>query len=456
MLACYRVLAAHLDHFGSDGLGALIVSMTRNVSDLLGVYVLAREAGLLIYQPDGPACRLPVVPLFETIDDLERSASIMDVFLRHPITRASLAWQQSERGGTDPVQQVMVGYSDSNKDGGLLASQWGLYRAQAALTATGRQNGVRIRFFHGRGGTISRGAGPTHRFINGLPPDALAGDLRLTEQGETISQKYANRVTAAHNLELLLAGTVGATLSGRSAPPEPHPLEGVMDDLAAESRVAYQALLQSDGFLTFFSQATPIDAVEASRIGSRPARRTGRRTLADLRAIPWVFSWSQSRFYLSGWYGLGTALAGLRERSPEIFDALSIAKLEQRWPPVHYFLSNAATAIATADPDIMTLYAGLVEEAAIRDRLMEMIMTEYSRTHDMLSAVYGGPLAQTRPQIHRVLGFRVHALAPLHRQQVALLREWRDRRNHGTEADTVLPQLLLTVNAIAAGLGATG
>ena len=458
VLACYRVLAGHLERFGSNGLGALIVSMTRGVSDLLAVYVLAREAGLLIYQPDGPACQLPVVPLFETIDDLTRSPDIMDTFLRHPVTQASLAWQQSERATDTPVQQVMVGYSDSNKDGGLLASQWGLYRAQSALTETGHRNGVRVRFFHGRGGTISRGAGPTHRFINGLPAQALAGDLRLTEQGETISQKYANRVTAAHNLELLLAGTVGATLGRRGAPSEPTSLEGVMDDLATASREAYQTLLQSEGFLTFFSQATPIDAVEASRIGSRPARRTGRRTLADLRAIPWVFSWSQSRFYLSGWYGLGTALAGLRERSPDTFDALAIAKLEHRWPPVHYMLSNAATAVATADPEIMALYADLVEDGAVRDRLMEMILREYHRTHEMLAAVYGGPLAQTRPQIQHALDFRIHALAPLHRQQVMLLRDWRARRTQDgdTGAEAMMPQLLLTVNAIAAGLGATG
>lgn len=458
VLTCYRVVAGHIENCGTDGLGALIVSMTRSLSDLLAVYVLAREAGLLVYGPDGPACRLPVVPLFETIDDLARSPDILNAFLGHPVTRASLALQQSEGGFDRPVQQVMVGYSDSNKDGGLLASLWGLYRAQTALTATGRDHGVRIRFFHGRGGTISRGAGPTHRFINGLPANALEGDLRLTEQGETISQKYANRVTAAHNLELLLAGTVGATLGRRTESSEANPMAAVMDDLAAASRETYQALLQSDGFMAFFSQATPIDAIEASRIGSRPARRTGRRTLADLRAIPWVFGWSQSRFYLSGWYGLGSALSALRERAPQTFDALAIAKRDRRWPPLHYILSNAATAVATADPSIMALYADLVEDAAARDRLMTMILDEHRRTHDMLAAVYGGHLAETRPRIQRVLGFRGQALKPLHRRQVLLLREWRDRRSQGreAEAEALLPQLLLTVNAIAAGLGATG
>jgi len=457
VLSCYRVLAEHLNTHGRAGTGALIVSMTRSVSDLLVVYLLAREAGLLRFEEGQAICALPVVPLFETIDDLARSPDILDRFLTHPVTRASLARRAQEEGGP-PVQQVMIGYSDSNKDGGIVASLWGLYRAQAALARIGAAHGVRIRFFHGRGGTISRGAGPTHRFIQALPPGAPAGDLRLTEQGETISQKYANRITAAYNLELLLAGTLGTTLSHRAQPDAPHPLEPAMDRLAEDSRRVYQGLLAREGFLTFFAQATPIDAIEQSRIGSRPARRTGRRTLADLRAIPWVFSWNQSRVYLSGWYGLGTALERLRADDPETFDRLAAAKRDGSWAPLDYIMSNAATTVASVDTALMAEYAALVEDSAVRGRFLADILDEFHRTSAMLEALLGRPLSEARPRIHRAIVLRQEALAPLHRHQIALLRRWRHLRAAGDDAgaEALIPQLLLTVNAIAAGLGATG
>ena len=209
----------------------------------------------------------------------------------------------------------MIGYSDSNKESGILASQWALNRAQLALTEVARDAGVRIRFFHGRGGTISRGAGPTHRFLDALPPGTVNGDLRLTEQGETIAQKYANGATANFNLELLLAGTAGTSLRPAGGPVVPvgSAMENSVNLLVAASREVYEGLLRAPDFMEFYSQATPIDALEQSSIGSRPSRRTGQRTLADLRAIPWVFSWNQSRFYLPGWYGVGSALAKLRE-----------------------------------------------------------------------------------------------------------------------------------------------
>ncbi|HZW73359.1 MAG TPA: phosphoenolpyruvate carboxylase, partial [Caldimonas sp.] len=203
VIRSFRVLAEHRARFGNAGLGAAIVSMTRDVSDLLVVYLFAREAGLTASVADGWACALPVVPLFETIDDLERSAEILRAFLHHPMTARSLEVQRRESGSRELVQQVMVGYSDSNKDGGILASLWSVYRAEAALARTGRDAGVRVRFFHGRGGTMSRGGGPEHRFVKAIHPEALEGDLRVTEQGEAIEQKYANRLVAAYNLELL-------------------------------------------------------------------------------------------------------------------------------------------------------------------------------------------------------------------------------------------------------------
>ena len=459
VLDVYRVLAEHLELHGNAGLGALIVSMTRSAADLLAVLVLARDAGLLRHEAEGAWCPLPVVPLFETIDDLEAAPRILDAFLAEPMVSRSLARQAAAAGLDAPVQQVMIGYSDSGKDGGFAASYWSLYRAQQALAEVGRRHGVRVRFFHGRGGTIGRGAGPTHRFLAALPPRTLEGDLRLTEQGEMISEKYANRITAAHHLELLLTGALGTTLRDRRGADEPHELLEAMDKVARWSREAYRALVTADGFLTFFGTATPIDALEQSRIGSRPARRTGQRTLADLRAIPWVFAWNQARFVLPGWFGLGAGLARLEQEEPGLFEALVRAKTEaQRWSPVHYMISNAATAWSTSAPAIMHLYADLVPDAPVRDRILAMILDEHAQAGARLEAIYGAPLAEARPRHQRVLERRAEALLPLHRHQMSLLARWRAARdaNDTATADALLPELLLSINAIAAGLGATG
>jgi phosphoenolpyruvate carboxylase len=451
VLACYRLLAQHADRHGTTGLGALIVSMTRSLSDLLCVYVFAREAGLLVQTPQGPACPLAVVPLFETIDDLEASPQILGDFLDYPMTRRSLDHLAGPSG--ERVQQVMVGYSDSNKDGGIWASRWGLYRAQERLVDVGRSRGTRVRFFHGRGGSIGRGAGPTDRFLRALPPRSLSGDLRLTEQGEVISQKYANRLTAAHNLELLAAGTLGTFADVDDAP---HPLNDTMDHLARRSRQVYETLLKTPDFVTFFSQATPIDAIESARIGSRPVRRTGQRTVNDLRAIPWVFSWNQSRFFLSGWYGVGSALVELRDQDPATFQQLSRETF--RWPTLLDVISSVATATATADEAIMRQYADLVEDQALRLRFMQLFEPELARTREIIEAIYGGPVSRRRPRIHAGLALRRDALRRLHDQQISLLRRWRPLR--GVEDPFIVAdlesQLLLTVNAIAAGLGGTG
>ena len=337
----------------------------------------------------------------------------------------------------------------------MLASLWGLYRAEGELAAVGRAHGVRIRFFHGRGGTISRGSGPAGRFIRALPKAALGGDLRLTEQGETIAQKYANRISAVYNLELLLAGVTGATLTTASQAVTPHPLEPAMDRLARWSREAYVQLVSGEGFLSFFSEATPIDVIEQSRIGSRPSRRSGRHSLSDLRAIPWVFSWSQARFYLSGWYGVGSALEKLQQEDPAAFSALGDQLME--WASLHYILSNAATSIMTADPAVMRLYAGLVREESVRVSVLGQILEEYERTRRMLEQVYGGPLPLKRPHPARLLAKREQALSHLHQRQVDLLRQWRSLgADHSSQAEQVLKRLLLTVNAIAAGLRTTG
>jgi phosphoenolpyruvate carboxylase len=451
-----RVFARTLAEHGAEGLGSLIVSMTRNAEDLFAVYLFAREAGLLRDSTEGPWLPLPVVPLLETIDDLHSGAATLAAYLDAPIVQRSLRLQAEADGLDRPVQQVMVGYSDSGKDGGFVASVWGLYRAQQEIAALGNERGVQIRFFHGRGGSIGRGAGPTHRFLRALPPGSVDGDIRITEQGETIAQKYANRITAAHQLELLSAGSLRATLDRRTDPPA---LLAAMDRLAATARTTYRSLVDAEGFLEFFGTATPIDAIEQNRIGSRPARRTGQRTLQDLRAIPWVFAWTQSRFGLPGWFGVGSALGALQSDDPDTFAALVDAKAEAtRWAPLHYMVSNAATAWATASPDMMRRYAGMLDDEALRERMMGIILAEHERTGAMLSAIYGAPLAQARPSVQEGLDLRNAALIPLHEAQISLLRDWRGHRDAGNEeaAAAVLPRILLTVNAIASGLGTTG
>jgi phosphoenolpyruvate carboxylase len=447
VVECHSVVADEIRRHGTAGIGAFIVSMTRDLSDLLGVYVLAREAGLLVSAPAGPACLVEVVPLFETIEDLEKAPAILEAFLNHPVTRRSY-----DLRGSGPVQQVMVGYSDSNKDGGIFASLWGLNGAMRAMVEVAQKAGVRLRFFHGRGGTISRGAGPTHRFLRALPQSSLGGDLRLTEQGESIAQKYANRLNAAYNLELLMAGTVCMSLRPDRKETGTHELVPCMDHLARQSRSAYRALVEAPGFHEFFREATPIDAIERSQIGSRPARRTGKPSIADLRAIPWVFSWSQARFYISGWFGVGSALADLAATDPAGFEKIRLGFSD--FAPLHYIVSNAATSIATANPDIMRAYAALVSDARTRESILSHILGEYELTKSFLERLYGAPLEIARPNVQSQVDLRQPALRTLHALQIDLLRTWRAA--DGDDKDALLAELLLTVNAIACGLGTTG
>jgi len=345
VIGTYRALGEHVARHGSDGLGLSIVSMTRDVSDLMAIHLFARVAGLRVSDEEGrQVCPLPVTPLFETLDDLERAPRVVAEFLRHPIARKALqvlAHRESEVNrrrrlalvdpgeGTvilptepPPVLRVMIGYSDSNKDAGLISSQWALHRCQRGILKAAKEQGVEARFFHGRGGTVSRGAGPTHRFLEALPRGTLSGDLRVTEQGEVIGQKYGTVATAAHNLELLLAGTTLTSLLPEDAVEDDPSMVEIFDLLSRESMASYRALIETPGFLDYFRQATPIDAVERSTIGSRPARRTGAADWQDLRAIPWVFSWSQARFFLPGWYGAGTALRNLAKEEPKLFRRL--------------------------------------------------------------------------------------------------------------------------------------
>lgn len=459
VLDCYRVLSTHRLQFGLDGLGALIVSMTRQLSDLLACYLFAREAGLMDIDENGALiCPLEVVPLFETIGDLKRSPGILADFLDHPISHRSRNLRTE--GGTPghTRQQVMLGYSDSNKDCGILPSQFALHTAQMALTAIGQKRRVDLCFFHGRGGTVSRGAGPTHWFLAALPHGSMNGHIRVTEQGEVIAQKYANTANATYNLELLLAGASVTAARHHMKAPAVDSGETFIDVLQASSKKAYRALIETDGFIDFYRQATPIDALENTRIGSRPARRTNKKghSISDLRAIPWVFSWTQSRFYIPGWYGVGSALRDLKSTDPAGFEILRDSISGSVF--LSYVFTNVETNLASAKPCLMNDYSALVQNKDLRDRILGTILNEYHLTRDLLAEIFHGTMEERRPRMAKTLAIREAPLTVLHHQQIALIRDWRSLLADGksTGAEEMLPHILLSINAIASGLRTTG
>ena len=443
LLAYFRLLATHLRKRGSDGLGQLIISMTRSVSDLLLVHVLAREAGLAQRQKNGlwRSC-LPVSPLFETGHDLEASHQIMCEYL--------------EIMGPHPsgMQPAMVGYSDSNKDAGVFASQWGIFKAQEAMTAAFRQAGVIPQFFHGRGGTIGRGAGPTRWFLRALPEGALAGPIRITEQGEVLPRKYGHEGNAHFHLELLTAGVTRVVGLGQSSPV--NDCRSDLDALSRESDKAYRLLLEADDFIQFYRSATPIDALETGVFGSRPSRRTGKTaSLKDLRAIPWVFSWTQARFYLPGWYGVGSGLEAIGE---EAF--LNIKENLPKFDFLRYVFTNIESSLASANIVTMQQYAQLCPDIELRERMMGMIISEFEKTKTMVRRLIDIGLEGRRPRLQKTLSVREVPLKVLHDQQIRLLKKWRNLGSPIEAEDGRFHRdflaLQLTINAISSGLRETG
>ena len=453
----FHSLRRHVRSYSERALGSLIVSMTRSASDLFTVFLLSREAGFSKMTARGLVCPLPVVPLFETIADLKESPAILDEFLSHEVTRKNLEYVQEMRNWATPVQDVMIGYSDSNKDGGILASTWHLYDAQLKLTEVGKKHGVNIRFFHGKGGTISRGAGPTHWFLKSLPHSTMNGLIRVTEQGETIERKYANKVNAAYNLELLLAGTVFQAIINHTEQPESESArQTLFSYMAEESYRAFKQLTGHPSFIHFYEQATPIDVIESSKIGSRPSRRRGKRSLEDLRAIPWVFSWTQSRMHISSWYGVGSTLFKMKSEDSQKYSLLK--ELVKADDFVRYVLTNVDTSLAATDEEIMKMYAGLVEDQKVREDMLGMLLKELSLTREMMLELLGSPISQRRINHHLSTRLRAEALLPLHQEQVKLLKIWREEQRQGnvSRAGQLLNDLLRSVNAIASAMGTTG
>jgi len=441
---CYRVLVDHRRNHGG-GTGSLIVSMTRQLSDLLLVHLFAREAGLTELLGEKMVCPFQVVPLFETLDDLANGAGIADAYLSHPAVQASLEISGGDRNKT---QQIMLGYSDSNKDGGILASQWALHDAQESISAVGKKHGVELRFFHGRGGTISRGAGPTNWFMRALPHGSLTGDFRMTEQGETIARKYAYPDSAVYHLESLQACVTHATVRHRLGEPIEDPGIDLIPNLAEWSTEAYRDLLETDGFISFYRQATPIDALEQTQMGSRPSRRTGTASLDDLRAIPWVFSWTQSRFYLPGWYGVGSALDRLLQEQPDNFQRLAETIASSTLP--RYIFTSVETNLMSANLELMHSYASLVEDETLRKTFMNKIENEFQLAREHLGKLFPRPIHARRPRYAKTLHLRDQPLGILHQQQIELLRAWRK-----TDGD-ISRDLIFSISAIASGLRTTG
>ena len=453
VMECFGVIAEHSDKYGMNCIGSLIVSMTRSLSDLLVVYVLAREAGLTQMATTGLISKIPVVPLFETIGDLEAAPEILNGFLNHPFTQRTLqALKEDEK---EPVQQVMVGYSDSNKDGGIMSSQWNLYKAQYNLSQVGVDNGVRIRYFHGKGGSISRGSGPTHYFIDALPHSALRGDVRLTEQGETIAQKYANKVNAAYNLELLAANTLSKTILDRHSPRVFHAQAEILEQLSINSQKTYEKMINEKGFMDFFRQATPIDAIETSKIGSRPAKRTETNSLSDLRAIPWVFSWSQCRFHMTSWYGIGTALDQLKNESPADYDVFKLKMKDD--PFIRYVFTNIDTSIAATDERIMLKYASLVKNENIRKKFTNLFLRELARVKYHFEVLLERPIEERRVNHYCSNMLRASLMNPIHERQINLLKKWRQERfKDEKSAQKTQTEIMLSINALSSAMRNTG
>ena len=444
--------AAAVRALGAEAVPTYIISMCQSVSDMLEAALLLKEAGLLnlsqaqagreIYAPVG------IVPLFETIDDLQRGASILQAALQVPIYRAMVA----ARGD---CQEVMLGYSDSNKDGGYLAANWALYRAELDLVEAARRTGIRLRLFHGRGGTIGRGGGPSYDAILAQPPGAVNGSLRLTEQGEVIAAKYAEPRIAHRNLESLVAATLESTLldvEGLGGAAEPAYL--VLDELAARAQRAYAELVHhTAGFVEYFEQSTPVSEIGSLNIGSRPTSRKATTSISDLRAIPWVLAWSQSRVMLPGWYGTGTALQQWIAEGDREERLAVLRDLYRRWPFFRTVLSNMAQVLAKSDMGLAARYAELVTDTALRERVFAMIRAEHERTIEMHRLVTGQEdLLADNPALARSVFNRFPYLEPLNHLQVELLRRYR-----GGEDDDLLRQgILLTMSGLASALRNSG
>ncbi|WP_309644412.1 phosphoenolpyruvate carboxylase [Phenylobacterium sp.] len=438
----YDILTAAADlkrRYGRDAIRAQIVSNTTSMSDLLEVYVLLKEVGL--FTPGEPArTQVFAEPLFETIADLRAAPDIMARYLALPIIR-----QLVEPVG---IQEVMIGYSDSNKDGSYLTSTWELHQASLELAEVMRSAGLRLQLFHGRGGAVGRGGGSSFDALLAQPQGTIGGRIRITEQGEVVANKYADPELARQSLETLASGVVLASLRKPAQSELPAPHAQTMDALAVQAMRAYRALVyETPGFADYFFAATPISEIADLNIGSRPTSRQAKRSIEGLRAIPWVFSWSQSRALLPGWYGFGSAVAKAGASMAHMRD------LHEAWPFFSSALANMEMVLAKGDMAIAARYAGLVEDRSLADLVFGKIRAEWERTtHTLLEITGQSALLEKNPDLAAVIRSRLPYIDPLNHLQIELIR----RRRGGEDTEAVREGIHLTINGVAAGLRNTG
>jgi phosphoenolpyruvate carboxylase len=439
-LAILAAAAEGRRRYGMRAVPHYVISHCDSVSDLLEVALLLREAGLLKPGAAMPL-ELDIIPLFESIRDLERCGEIMTEALELPLYRGWLAGRRHE-------QEVMLGYSDSNKDGGYVTSNWALYKAAERLRDVCKAHGVRLRLFHGRGGTIGRGGGPSYEAVLAQPPGTVDGALRLTEQGEVIASKYADPESGRRNLETLAAASLEASLAPRAARERAARHAEIMESLSAAAYAAYRALVkETPGFIDYWHQSTPIAELSQLNIGSRPASRRATQSIEDIRAIPWVFSWSQCRLMLPGWYGFGSAVESWQGEIEEL------REMYRSWPFFRSVLSNLDMVLAKTDLAIASRYAELVSDERVRTAVFSRIEAEWQRTRRSLSAITGhAELLADNPTLARSIRNRFPYLDPLNHLQVELLR--RHRADGGDER--LLHAIHLTINGVAAGLRNSG
>ncbi len=444
-LAILQAAAEVHARFGAEAIQNYIISNCASLSDLLEVGLLLKEVGLLA--PGEPArLALNIVPLFETIADLGRCAGVMAQAFAHA---AYAPWLDARAR----VQEIMLGYSDSNKDGGYVSANWALYRAEANLVEVFRQHGVRLRLFHGRGGSVGRGGGPAYEAILAQPPGSVDGMLRLTEQGETIASKYADALLGRENLETLVAATLEASLlHAQHADPAALGWTEVMDALSAHAYRAYRELVyETPGFVEYFRMTTPIAEIADLNIGSRPAARKASWRIDDLRAIPWVFSWAQCRVLLPGWYGFGSAVEAWLAEHPQGMQTLR--QMYQGWPFFRSVVSNMDMVLAKTDLSIAARYAELLPDAALRERVLARIGAELNHCLRHLLQITGQatPLADN-PELAQSIRNRIPYLDPLNHLQIELLRRYRA----GDSDEQTRRGIHLSINGLTAGLRNSG
>ncbi|MES2149478.1 MAG: phosphoenolpyruvate carboxylase [Pseudomonadota bacterium] len=439
----HEVKQAHAG-YGPESIVNYIISKAASVSDLLEVAMLLKETGLLRSDPASAAVN--IIPLFETIDDLRAGPAIMARAFSLPLYMGLV---QSREG----LQEIMLGYSDSNKDGGFLTSGWELYKAEIELVEVFRAHGVKLQLFHGRGGSVGRGGGPSYEAILAQPPGAVQGRIRLTEQGEVITAKYANPEVGRRNLEVMVAATMEATLLGHRQAEPSAPQLAAMEALSNEALRAYRSLVyETEGFETYFWESTVISEIAALNIGSRPASRKKSTSIEDLRAIPWVLSWAQCRVMLPGWYGFGTAVEAFLDGAPA--ERLELLRQMHRdWPFFNTLLSNMDMVLAKSDIAIASRYASLVSDPALRTAIFGRIRAEHERTIAVLKQITGqAELQDANPLLQRSIRNRFPYIDPLNHVQVELLRRFRDGHTDGATRAGIH----LSINGVAAGLRNSG